>query len=352
MTLGTARTLDVRNPRTGQFDYQIAPPSGSELAALSVRLRQGQSEWLQRGFAYRIAALEAWAAAIEAHADRMIEALVADTGRHLISHNEVLGGREEDPALVRRRSGPRRRRDGRVESRAGVAAAAAARALRAGRHHQPVELPDYVAADRRDSGVACGLRRDRQAERADAALHRADAGRDPVGAGAGRGVRHDSGRRRNRQRAARTGRCGMLHRQRCDRTQDRRRRCFAVHSGLSRTGRQGPGRRAGVGRSRPRRRCDPAPVGRQFGPGLPVDRRIYVDRSIHDRFVDRLCARAKTVRINYPDIRAGHLGPIMSARQAAIISDHLADAIAKGAQVRCGGAPPSWAAASGAMRRW
>ena len=65
--------------------------------------------------------------------------------------------------------------------------------------------------------------------------------------------------------------------------------------------------------------------------------RIYVaDRHYHN-FVDALIAQARRVRINYPDIRDGFLGPFIMERQAAIVAAQLADARERGAQILTGG---------------
>ncbi|TDD35604.1 aldehyde dehydrogenase family protein [Actinomadura sp. KC06] len=65
--------------------------------------------------------------------------------------------------------------------------------------------------------------------------------------------------------------------------------------------------------------------------------RVYVAEPVHDEFVELLVARARKVGLAYPDVTDGELGPIISAAQIAIIEDHLADAVARGAAVRCGG---------------
>jgi acyl-CoA reductase-like NAD-dependent aldehyde dehydrogenase len=65
--------------------------------------------------------------------------------------------------------------------------------------------------------------------------------------------------------------------------------------------------------------------------------RIYVHESIHDRFVEELVRKADAVRLNSDDPRAGHLHPFTFAPQAKIVESHIADAVAKGAQVRSGG---------------
>ena len=65
--------------------------------------------------------------------------------------------------------------------------------------------------------------------------------------------------------------------------------------------------------------------------------RVYVHQSVHDAFVEKLVAKAKAVRLNSDDPRAGHIGPFTFAPQAEIVMRHIEDAKAKGAQVLTGG---------------
>src|SRR6185369_4747217 len=65
--------------------------------------------------------------------------------------------------------------------------------------------------------------------------------------------------------------------------------------------------------------------------------RIYVDAAIHDAFVAKLIDKAKAVRLNCDNPRAGHLHPFTFAPQADIVKRHLADAVAKGAIIHTGG---------------
>jgi succinate-semialdehyde dehydrogenase / glutarate-semialdehyde dehydrogenase len=58
---------------------------------------------------------------------------------------------------------------------------------------------------------------------------------------------------------------------------------------------------------------------------------------VHDEFVDLLVSKAARVRLNFPDISDGEIGPFGFDRQARVADEHLADAVAKGAVVRCGG---------------
>ena len=66
--------------------------------------------------------------------------------------------------------------------------------------------------------------------------------------------------------------------------------------------------------------------------------RIYVAESICDRFVEKLVAKAKNLKLAYPSVEEGHIGPIIAEKQAAIIAEHLQDAVQKGAVILCGGA--------------
>jgi acyl-CoA reductase-like NAD-dependent aldehyde dehydrogenase len=79
--------------------------------------------------------------------------------------------------------------------------------------------------------------------------------------------------------------------------------------------------------------------GAAFGTGqvcFSVER-VYVHADAHDAFVAALVAKADAVRLNYPDINDGEIGPFGFGRQARIADEHLADALAKGAVLRTGG---------------
>ena len=65
--------------------------------------------------------------------------------------------------------------------------------------------------------------------------------------------------------------------------------------------------------------------------------RIYVARPMFGAFVARLTAAAQAARLTWPDIAVGEIGPIIFDKQAEILGRHIADAVAKGATVHCGG---------------
>ncbi|MFB2771085.1 aldehyde dehydrogenase family protein [Pelatocladus sp. BLCC-F211] len=83
------KPIDIRNPRTGKYDYVIIPPPPKLLVQLCNRLRRAQKAWEQLGLEGRIAALQQWKQAILAGRDKLTEALVADTGRLSISILEI-----------------------------------------------------------------------------------------------------------------------------------------------------------------------------------------------------------------------------------------------------------------------
>ncbi|MGK7920830.1 MAG: aldehyde dehydrogenase family protein [Trichodesmium sp.] len=65
--------------------------------------------------------------------------------------------------------------------------------------------------------------------------------------------------------------------------------------------------------------------------------RIYVAESIFTEFIEKITDKAKSLNLNYPNIESGEIGPIISAQQVDIITEHLEDAVRKGAVINYGG---------------
>ncbi len=65
--------------------------------------------------------------------------------------------------------------------------------------------------------------------------------------------------------------------------------------------------------------------------------RIYVAKNILEEFYHKIVAKAHKLNLAYPTLESGEIGPIISERQAAIINEHLQDAVEKGAIIHCGG---------------
>ncbi len=62
--------------------------------------------------------------------------------------------------------------------------------------------------------------------------------------------------------------------------------------------------------------------------------RCYVHRSLFDRFVSECARKMQTLRVA---VRDGDIGPLISQRQLEIVAGQVADAVASGATVVCGG---------------
>ena len=82
-------TIDVRNPRTGEFDYQIEVADDATIEAAAARLRAGQREWLDMGVTGRIEVLQRWKQAIVDHTTEIRDAVRADTGRRFVADRET-----------------------------------------------------------------------------------------------------------------------------------------------------------------------------------------------------------------------------------------------------------------------
>ncbi len=64
--------------------------------------------------------------------------------------------------------------------------------------------------------------------------------------------------------------------------------------------------------------------------------RVFVEEPIADRFIDALSTAVSRLRVT-PEARTSDIGPLANARQLAVVEQHVKDAVAKGAVVRCGG---------------
>ena len=65
--------------------------------------------------------------------------------------------------------------------------------------------------------------------------------------------------------------------------------------------------------------------------------RVYVQAAMQEDLTRCITARMQALTLNLEAPAAGELGPIILARQAEVLRDQLADAVAKGAKILCGG---------------
>lgn len=68
--------------------------------------------------------------------------------------------------------------------------------------------------------------------------------------------------------------------------------------------------------------------------------RLVIAESIHDEFVDELVARAEAIRLGGPFDEQAETGPLISAAHRDKIAAYVADGLAEGAVLRCGGSTP------------
>jgi acyl-CoA reductase-like NAD-dependent aldehyde dehydrogenase len=64
---------------------------------------------------------------------------------------------------------------------------------------------------------------------------------------------------------------------------------------------------------------------------------VYVDKRIADTFASRMAEAWRQLRVGDGDFGEVEVAPLQNARQRAIVKDHVADAVAKGAKVLVGG---------------
>jgi succinate-semialdehyde dehydrogenase / glutarate-semialdehyde dehydrogenase len=327
--------IEVRNPRTGKRDHVIVPPPGNLLEEQGIRLRQAQIHWQHIGVEGRIEALKHWKQAILSQRERLTKALVNDTGRLSISVLEIdsfLSSIDRwcglAPALLQ-------------ESEKGTSIPFIHLKQTAVPYplvgvispwNFPLLLSTIDAIPALLAGCAVIIKPSEIASRfvapLTAAIDIVPVLRDVLTFIEGGG---DTG--------ATLIECVDLI-------------CF---TGSVATGRK-------VSEAAAKRFIpaflelggkDPAIVlssanlelatsailwGSVINTGqscLSIER-IYVAESIFEEFVDKLVTKAERLRLAYPTVESGEIGPIIAERQAAIISDHLLDAIDKGAILHCG----------------
>lgn len=65
--------------------------------------------------------------------------------------------------------------------------------------------------------------------------------------------------------------------------------------------------------------------------------RVYVQAAVHDAFVEKLVARVAALRVGPASNAASQIGPMINQQAVRKIESHIADAVAHGARVVCGG---------------
>ena len=331
-----ARELKARNPRTGERDYSFFPTGKAELKTIAAEMRRAQKPWAALSMAARGERLRGLAAALRRHRGAIAAALETDTGRRRIAGLEVDGTAAaiegwvaQAPGLVpdgwtAGRSRPE------IKHAPQFVPYALAGVISPWNFPLTLSMIDTIPALLAGSSVMVKPSEvtPRFVDPLAAAI--AEAGMQDVL----RFVQGDGD----------TG-AGLIE------TADLI--CF--------TGSVATGRKVAMGcaaRMIPaflelggkdplivtasadlERATDAALRGSVLSTGQACQsiERIYAHHSLYDAFCERLADKAKAVRLNWPDISEGELGPIIFDKQADILRAHIDDALQKGARLLAGG---------------
>ena len=329
--------MPVRNPRTGLDDYVIQPLTESGIAEIAENLRQAQKAWFSSGLTHRCEVVRSWAHGLLSDSDAVVSALATDTGRYLVSVVEVnslvsIVDRWCDmaPELLSD-SGERPSATDGVNVRNQLVPYGLIGVISPWNFPFLLSMLDSIPA--LIAGCAVLVKPSEVTPRFIEPLQKSLAA-TPELAGVFQWVAGD-------------GKTGAAMIENVD--------------AIAFTGSVATGRIVGeacarnfipsfleLGGKDPAiilPSADPALAARIIlrasvqatGQACQSLERVYVHRDQHDAFVDKLVEMAEKVELNYPDMHRGHIGPLIFDKQAEIIADHLDDAVAKGATIRCGG---------------
>lgn len=333
------RVLPVRNPRTGQVDCQITPPTADELRDICSRLRQGQKKWGAAPLEHRISVMRQWASRLKVHSAELAEADSIDTGYCAISRmspgiviGNVLGWSNAAPGIL-----ARARLEGKSSIMPNIAFTTELKPYPLlgviSPWNAPLMLSLIDAVPALFAGCAVIIKPSEVTPRFIEPLMRTIA-EVPELASVLTYVVGD----------AQTGQ---------DIIQNVDILCFTGSVPNGRKVAEACAKRfipvfLELGGKDPVIVTETADLeraatailrGAVFGTGqvcFSIER-IYVQEKVHDAFVDLLVKKAEQVILNYPDPSKGHIGPFGFAKQAEIVDAHLDDAIQKGATIRTGG---------------
>jgi succinate-semialdehyde dehydrogenase / glutarate-semialdehyde dehydrogenase len=333
------RGIAVRNPRTGEIDFELDVTPPAELADKAERLRENQGAWSAMGIDARIAVMQRWLGEVAKRANMIAEADAADTGgchtsylQGFITMGNIGGWIEDAKSALARASydGPSKAMPS-VEVRTQFVPYPLVGVI--GPWNAPMMLVLLDAVPALFAGCAVLIKPSEVTPRWAGPLFESVRA-VPELAGVFDVVQGDAETGRQLIDAVDllcftgsvpTGRNIAVH------CAQRLIPCFLELGGKD---------PAIVTASADLERAATAILrGAVHANGMVCFsvERIYVARAIHDAFVARLVEKAGQVRLNSDDPRAGHLHPFTHPPQAEVVQQHLADAVAKGATILTGG---------------
>jgi acyl-CoA reductase-like NAD-dependent aldehyde dehydrogenase len=336
----THRPLPVRNPRTGVADHVLRPFDAGAVAALARRLRAAQPAWAALDLAGRLGALQRLSSALDAHAGPIAAALERDTGRRAVSRLElntvkgmVARWQREAPAIEAAITS--------VRIATALPSVSAGTLLKAypligviSPWNFPLTLAMIDTVPALAAGAAVIVKPSEVCPRFIGPLMAAIA--DVPELAAVLAVIEGDG-------ATGAALVGAVD--------------YIAFTGSVATGRK-------VGEAAARAfipaslelggkdpmlvlaSADPIQAARTAlrasvvatGQACQSIERVYVAREIAEPFLAELVAAAQAVRLNWPEIGHGDIGPFIHAPQADIVAGQLAEAVARGATILTGGA--------------
>lgn len=337
MSVQINQRISIRNPRTGEYDYQISSPTLEELTSNCDELRNAQSQWSEMGLEGRAAVLREWKGALEKHKDELIKALVEDTGRlnESIREFENIGKWvdrwiEVAENIVVNKHSIQSKYVPILEMSHNSTPYSLVGVISPWNFPMSLSTMDMIPALLAGSAVIVKPSEvtprfvEPMQKTVDEVPELAKVLKYVVGAG-------DVGQ------------------QLIDQVD------LIVFTGSEQTGRKVAAQAGGnlipafleLGGKDPAIVLQDANItnavkGILFGGICGMGHqcfsieRVYVDEKIHDRFIEELVEEANKIELAY-NVGEGHLGPIIYDKQVSIIESHLKDAVSKGAEIVCGG---------------
>ncbi|MCC5825051.1 aldehyde dehydrogenase family protein [Alkalimonas sp.] len=329
--------MKIRNPRTGRLDFNLNEVSLDEVAHLAANLRASQPLWWQLGMAARVKAMQDFAEQLAVHREALVAAVAEDTGRWSESELEVdvtistIQRWCKDAPELLAEAPPRKAQIPFLEIQPSYLPFEVVGVISPWNFPLLLSLVDAIPALL--AGCAVVIKPSEVTSRFVAPLQEA--------------IRATPALAAVLQIVTGAGETGQAVIQHVDTL------CF--------TGSVATGRRVGelcaqqfipafleLGGKDAAIVCDDADIevatsalcwGSMVNAGQSCMslERIYVHECIADAFISRLVEKVKKLRHNYPDIRVGEIGPVISDKQVAVIRQQLDDAFEKGARALCGG---------------
>ena len=332
-----SRDMAVRNPRTGENDYSIQPLDVTEIGQVTDNLRAARSAWLESGVEHRCEIVRSWADSLLEQPDAILEALTADTGRHLVSLVEIRALNGIVAGWCATAPGLLADGDERPSITAGVGVCPQFVPYELIGVISPWNFPFLLSMIDSIPALIAGcsvivkpsevtprfikpLSRSLEAFPELAAVFRWVEGDGSTGAAIIDTV----------DAIAFTGSVatGRIVAEGCARN---------FIPAFLELGGKDPAIVLPTANLEKAARIILRASVQATGQACQSLERIYVPEEHYDAFVAVLVAMAEKVELNYPDVHQGQIGPLIFARQAEIIVAHIEDAVQKGAEIRCGG---------------